>query len=61
MRHLIITLAMVAVALAVTFGVGAMLENSAFKTGPEPGIGAPTGAPPSAPGDRRGRSLRHVV
>jgi len=58
MRHIIITLAMVAAALLVTFGVGAMLEQTAFKTGPEPGIGTPAGTPVPG-GDRRGRSPLH--
>mgnify|MGYP001032514978 CR=1 FL=1 len=55
MRHIIITCALVAAALAITFGVGAMLEQTAFRTGPEPGVGLPTGTP--APVDRHGRSL----
>jgi len=32
-----------------------MLEQTAFRTGPEPGVGLPTGTP--APVDRHGRSL----
>ena len=55
MRHIIVTLALVAVALAVTFGVGTMLEQTAFKAGPEPAVGLPAGAP--VPVDRHGRSL----
>ncbi len=55
MRHAIITFALVAAALAITFGVGAMLEQAAFRTGPEPGVGLPAGA--SVPVDRHGRSL----
>lgn len=50
MRHIIITCALVAAALAITFGVGAMLEQTAFRTGPEPGVGLPAV-------DRHGRSL----
>ena len=57
MRHVIITLplALVAAALVVTFGIGAMLEQAAFKTGPGPSVGLPSGS--SAPVDRHGRSL----
>ena len=55
MRHIIITVALVAAALVVTFGVGAMLEQTAFRAGPEPGVGLPAGTP--APADRHGRSL----
>jgi hypothetical protein len=55
MRHIIVTVALVAVALAVTFGVGAMLEQTALRAGPEPAIGLPAGAPVAA--DRHGRSL----
>ena len=55
MRHIIVTLALVAVALAVTVGVGAMLEQTAFRAGPEPAAGLPAGAP--VPADRHGRSL----
>lgn len=55
MRQLLLTIAMVAAALVVTFGVGAYLEHSAFRVGPEPGVGAPAGMPPS--GDQRGRSI----
>ena len=55
MRHVIITLALVAAALVVTFGIGAMLEQAAFKTGPEPSVGLASGS--SAPVDRHGRHL----
>jgi hypothetical protein len=55
MRHVVITLALVAAALVVTFGVGAMLEQTAFRAGPEPSVGLPAGAP--IPVDHRGRSL----
>lgn len=55
MRHFIVTFALVAAALAVTFGVGAMLEQIAFRAGPEPGVGLPAGKP--VPVDRHGRSL----
>lgn len=55
MRHIIVTLALVAAALAVTFGVGTMLEQTAFRAGPEPAVGLPAGAP--VPADRHGRSL----
>lgn len=55
MRHVIISLALVAAALVVTFGVGAMLEQTAFRAGPEPGVGLPAVSP--APVDRHGRSL----
>ena len=55
MRHVIITVALVAAALVVTFGVGAMLEQTAFRAGPEPSAGLPAGMP--APADRHGRSL----
>jgi hypothetical protein len=55
MRHVIITVALVAAALVVTFGVGAMLEQTAFRAGPEPGVGLPAGGP--VPVDHRGRSL----
>ena len=58
MRHIIVTLAMVAVALLVTFGVGAMLEQTAFKAGPEPGAGLPADKTP-VPTARPGRSLLH--
>jgi hypothetical protein len=54
MRHIIVTLALVAAALVITFGVGAMLEQTAFRAGPEPSVGLPTGAP--VPVDRHGRS-----
>ena len=54
MRHIILTLAMVAAALLATFGVGAMLEQTAFKAGPEPGVGLPAGTP--VPAERHGRS-----
>jgi hypothetical protein len=55
MRQLIVTLALVAAALAITFGVGTMLEQTAFRAGPEPAVGLPAGAP--VPVDRHGRSL----
>ena len=55
MRHVIVTLALVGAALVVTFGIGAMLEQTAFRTGPEPGVGLPAAAP--VPVDHRGRSL----
>ncbi len=55
MRHIIVTVALVAAALAITFGVGAMLEQTAFRAGPEPAGGLPAGAP--VPVDRHGRSL----
>ncbi len=55
MRHIIVTLALVAMALAVTFGIGAMLEQAAFRAGPEPAVGLPSGAP--VPADRPGRSV----
>jgi hypothetical protein len=55
MRHVIFTLVLVAAALAVTFGVGTMLEQTAFRAGPEPAVGLPAGAP--VPVDRHGRSL----
>ena len=55
MRQIIVTLAFVAAALAITFGVGAMLEQTAFRAGPEPAVGLPAGAP--VPVDRHGRSL----
>jgi hypothetical protein len=58
MRNIIVTFAMVAAALAVTFGVGAMLEQTAFKAGPEPGVGLPTGGAP-VPAVRHGRSPLH--
>ena len=54
MRQILITLAMVIAALAVTFGVGAVLEQTAFKAGPEPSVGLPAGKP--VPVDRPGRS-----
>ena len=57
MRNIIVTVVMVAAALAVTFGVGAMLEQTAFKAGPEPGAGLPAGTP--VPAVRPGRSLLH--
>ncbi len=57
MRHIILTLAMVAAALLVTFGVGAMLEQTAFKGGPEPSAGLSTDTP--VPAARRGRSPLH--
>jgi hypothetical protein len=53
MRNVIVTVALVAVA----FGVGAMLEQTAFKAGPEPGVGLPAGTP--VPAVRPGRSLVH--
>jgi len=59
MRQLAINIAMVAAALLITFGVGAYLESTTFRTGPEPGAGAPSGPTPP-PGERRGRA-RHVV
>ena len=55
MRHVIITVALVAVALVVTFGVGAMLEQPAFWVGSVLGVGLPAGSP--VPVDRHGRSL----
>jgi hypothetical protein len=55
MRQVIITLALVAAALVITFGVGAMLEQTAFRAGPEPSVGLPSGTP--VPADRHGRSL----
>ncbi|MBS0527325.1 MAG: hypothetical protein JSS04_27110 [Proteobacteria bacterium] len=62
MRHTIITLGLIVAALAVTFGLGAMLEQTAFRAGPEPGIGLPAGSPMPAgtpmPADRHGRSLQ---
>jgi hypothetical protein len=58
MRHIIVTLAMVAVALLVTFGVGAMLEQTAFKAGPEPSAGLPADKTP-VPATRHGRGLLH--
>lgn len=60
MRPLITTTALVTAALVVTFGIGAMLEDTAFKARPEPGVGAPAGPTPP-PGERRGRTGRHVV
>jgi hypothetical protein len=57
MRNILVTLAMVAAALLVTFGIGAMLEQTAFKAGPEPGVGLPTGAP--VPAVHHGRSPLH--
>jgi len=57
MRDIVVTVALVAAALAVTFGVGAMLEQTAFKAGPEPGVGLPAGTP--VPAVRPGRSLLH--
>ena len=57
MRHIILTLAMVAAALLVTFGVGAMLEQTAFRGGPEPSAGLSTDTP--VPAARHGRSLLH--
>ena len=60
MRQMFLTIAMVAVALIVTFGVAATLELTAFRAGPEPGVGAPSGTMPP-PGDRRGRSGKHVA
>jgi len=57
MRNIIVTVAVVAAALAVTFGVGAVLEQTAFKAGPEPGVGLPAGSP--VPAARPGRSLLH--
>lgn len=59
MRQLIITVAMVATALVVTFGLAALLEQAAFRAGPEPGVGTPAGTPP--PGERRGRTGRQLV
>ena len=55
MRHVIITVALVAVAMVVTFGVGAMLEQTAFRAGPEPSVGLPADSP--VPADRPGRRL----
>jgi hypothetical protein len=55
MRPVIITFALVAAALAVTFGVGAMLEQTAFRAGPEPSVGLPAGT--AVPVERHGRSL----
>lgn len=60
MRQVAINIAMVAAALLITFGVGAYLESTAFRAGPEPGVGAPSGTMP-APGERRGRSGKHLV
>ena len=60
MRQLLLTFAMVAAALVVTFAVAATLENTAFRAGPEPGVGAPSGTMPP-PGEKRGRTGRHVV
>jgi hypothetical protein len=63
MRSLLLSAVMVAAALVITFGVGALLEQTAFKAGPEPGIGAPSGTPVPAglpaPGERRGRTPLH--
>jgi hypothetical protein len=59
MRQLAINIAMVAAALLITFAVGAYLEATTFRAGPEPGVGAPSGTT-SPPGERRGRA-RHVA
>jgi hypothetical protein len=59
MRQVAIDIAMVVAALLVTFGIGAYLESTAFRAGPEPGVGAPSGTTPP-PGERRGRA-RHVA
>jgi len=58
MRQILTTVALVVAALVVTFTVAATLEHTAFKAGPEPGVGTPSGgaAPASVPpGERRGR------
>ena len=63
MRQTLTTIALVVAALVITFGVAATLEHTAFKAGPEPGVGAPSGiaAPASVPpGERRGR-IKPVV
>ena len=64
MRELFTTIGLVAAALVVTFGIAATLEHTAFRAGPEPGVGAPSGiAVPASvpPGERRGRSTKPVV
>jgi hypothetical protein len=60
MREMFLTVALVAAALLITFGVAATLEQTAFKAGPEPGVGAPSGTMPP-PGERRGRSGKHLA
>jgi hypothetical protein len=60
MRQLFVTIALVTAALVITFGVAATLEHTAFKAGPEPGVGAPSGTMPP-PGEKRGRTGRHVA
>jgi hypothetical protein len=63
MKSLLLSAAMVAAAVVITFGLGALLEQTAFKAGPEPGVGAPSGTPVPVglpgPGERRGRAPLH--
>ena len=60
MRELFLTVALVATALVITFGVGAYLEHTAFRVGPEPSSINMPSSPPPPPADRRGRT-RQVV
>jgi hypothetical protein len=60
MRELFLTVALVATALIITFGVGAYLEHTAFRVGPEPGSINTPSSPTPPPAERRGRA-RQVV